>query len=149
MTKDKEIVLKFLDELQADLGLIIDNISLLKLGQKNIVEMLKAAWGETIPRFASIKETVRAIDSETLVGIGLSGHQLILEYGIYQIAKEKFRNTIRTDDSTKKENNERIIKSIMMLFKIMDSFLSSLAVVIPQAYAVKGFKESIENIMLL
>jgi hypothetical protein len=30
--------------------------------------------------------------------------------------REKFSNAIQHDDSTKKENSERIIKSIIMLF---------------------------------
>jgi hypothetical protein len=149
MCGDKKLILRLINEIQIDIGFIIDNIFTLAPERREIIKMLKDAWKEIIPRFAEMREKVKELDSNTLITAGLSGHQLILKYEIYRTAREKFRNAIRTDDSTKKENNERIIKSIMMLFKIMDSFLSGLAVVIPQAYAVKGFNESIESIINL
>lgn len=149
MCGDKKLILRLINEIQIDIGFIIDNIFTLAPERREIIKMLKDAWKEIIPRFAEMREKVKELDSNTLIAVGLSGHQLILKYEIYQTAREKFRNAIRTDDSTKKENNERILKSIMTLFKIMDSLLSSLAVVIPQVHVVKGFNEVVESIMSL
>jgi hypothetical protein len=149
MKNDKKLILKFLDEIQMDIGFVVENVYSFSSEHRKFDRMLKDAWREIIPRFAEMREKVKELDSNTLIAVGLSGHQLILKYEIYQTAREKFRNAIRTDDSTKKENNERIFKSTMALFKIMDSFLSSLTVVIPHVHVVKGFKESIEDIISL
>ncbi len=77
MCGDKKLILRLINEIQIDIGFIIDNIFTLAPERREIIKMLKDAWKEIIPRFAEMREKVKELDSNTLIAVGLSVHQLL------------------------------------------------------------------------
>ncbi|MBA7662389.1 hypothetical protein ES703_70418 [subsurface metagenome] len=147
MNKDKEVILEFLDEIQADFDLIIQNICMLASRQKGIIGLLVDQWQKIIPLFAKIRKQVEDVNFNTAVDIGLSHRQLILKYKTYNAARDKFRDAIQDSDSLKERKTTKFTELARNLFNSMNTFLRSLSVNIPQVYAIKGFKEIIENII--
>ena len=146
MNKDKEVVLEFLDEIQADFDLIIQNINLLSSKQKGVIGLLVAQWQKIIPLFAETRKQVEDVNFNTTVDIGLSHRQLILEYKTYKAARDKFRDAIQNSDSLKEKKTTKFTELVRNLFRSMDTFLGSLSINIPYVYAIKGFKEIIEDL---
>lgn len=149
MCGDKKLILRLINEIQIDIGFIIDNIFTLAPERREIIKMLKDAWKEIIPRFAEMREKVKELDSNTLITAGLSGHQLILKYEIYRTAREKFRNAILSDNLSKEKINKKSIKLATTLSKTINTFLGSLSIAISQVHVIKWFNEAIEGIINL
>ncbi len=147
MNKDKEVVLEFLDEIQADFDLIIQNINLLSFKQKGVIGLLVDQWQKIIPLFAETRKQVEDVNFNTTVDIDLSHRQLILKYKTYKTARDKFRDTIQDSDSLKEKKTTKFTELVSNLFRSMDPFLGSLSINIPYVYAIKGFKEIIEDVI--
>ena len=147
MNKDKKLVIKFLGDIQADLELIIENIYLLAPKRKDFIRILIESWERVIPAFVEIKEKINEISSDTLVKVGLNGHQLVLKYQTYKTARAKFRSSMETFNQLRENNMKEIIDSVLSLSKTINIILNGLSAGIPQVYAVKGFKEAIVDII--
>lgn len=147
MNKDKEVVLEFLDEIQADFDRIIQNICMLASKQKGVIGLLVDQWQKIIPLFAKTRKQVEDVNFNTTVDIGLSHRQLILKYKTYKAARDKFRDTMQNSDSLKEKKTTKFTELVSNLFRSMDPFLRSLSINIPYVYAIKGFKEIIEDII--
>ena len=147
MNKDKGVILEFLDEIQTDFDLIIQNINLLSSKQKGVIVILIDSREKVIPQFAKIKEQIDDINFDTAANIDLSHHQLISKYKAYKTARGRFRNAMQNFDSLKENEITKSTELARNLFKSMDTFLGGLSRNIPHVYAIKGFKKIIEDII--
>lgn len=95
----------------------------------------------------ALKEKINEISSDTLVKVGLNGHQLVLKHQTYKTARAKFRSLMEIFNQLRANNMKEIIYSVLSLSKTINIILNGLSAGIPQVYAVKGFKEAIVDII--
>jgi len=145
--KDTDLIMKTINETQADLELIMGNVYALLPKEKQLVSSLKNAWEELIPSFRKIKEQLNVIDVDLLFALGLSNHQLMLKYDLFKKARGTFREKNQCTDISNCKKRKAAKEDIIRLLEATHTILLSLEKTIPAINAVLSFNSVLKNIL--
>jgi hypothetical protein len=145
--KDKDLVMKTIDETQGNLELIMVNLYAFLPKEKQLVSSLKNAWEEIIPSFRKIKEQLNVIDTDLLLTLGLNNHQLILKYELFKKARGTFREKNQSTDMSNGKEKKAAKDDIIRMLDATHTILRSLEKTIPAISAVLSFNSVLKNIL--